>query len=124
IVETIIPHGTVPAQQGLIPLVPGMIKYVRRLNLGPAESDGTFILSRCYCSMIEFHFTPELHLRDGRIIRHLADALIFAGEHQARPGVDQRDEILHKIERAHTREEAHAAAHNFLRWLEEIDAIQ
>jgi len=74
--------------------------------------------------MTEFYFTPELHLKDGRIIRHLEDALIFVREQQARPGVDQRDEILHKIERAHTKEEAHAAAHNFLRWLEEIEAVQ
>ena len=27
---------------------------------------------------IEFNFTPELHLRDGRIIRHLEDAIDFA----------------------------------------------
>ena len=45
-------------------------------------------------------------------------------EHEARPGVDQRDEILHAIERANTKEEAHAAAHRFLRWLEELDALQ
>src|SRR5205807_9972195 len=90
----------------------------------PARAGGTFAWSRCYCSMIEFYFTPELHLRDGRIIRDLEDALIFAREQQARPGVDQRDEVLHKIERARTKEEAHAAAHNFLRWIEEINAIQ
>jgi hypothetical protein len=69
---------------------------------------------------IEFHFTPELHLRDGRVIHHLDDAIIFAREHELRPGVDQRDEILHAMERATTREEAHAAAHRFLRWLEEL----
>jgi hypothetical protein len=47
---------------------------------------------------IEFHFTPELHLRDGRVIRHLDHAIIFAREHELRPGVDQRDEILHAME--------------------------
>ncbi len=73
--------------------------------------------------MVEFNFTPELQLRDGRIIRHLEDALDFAREQEMRPGVDQRDEVLHKIERAQTREEAHAAAHGFLRWLEEIEAV-
>ena len=52
------------------------------------------------CMMPEFFFTPELHLRDGRIIRDLEDAAGFAREQQARPGVDQRDEILHAIERA------------------------
>src|SRR6266550_6796689 len=69
---------------------------------------------------IEFHFTPELHLKDGRVIRDLDDALSFAREQEARPGVDQRDEILHKIEHARRKEEAHAAAHSFLRWLEEL----
>jgi hypothetical protein len=73
---------------------------------------------------IEFHFTPELHLRDGRVIRHLDDAIIFAREHELRPGVDQRDEILHAMERATTREEAHAAAHRFLRWLEELQVVE
>jgi hypothetical protein len=73
---------------------------------------------------IEFHFTPELHLRDGRIIRHLEDAESFAREQEARPGVDQRDEILHKMERAKSKEEAHAAAHSFVRWLEELEALQ
>src|SRR5262249_61063221 len=35
------------------------------------------------------------------------DALAFR-EQEARPGVDQRDEILHKMERAESKEEAHA----------------
>jgi hypothetical protein len=72
----------------------------------------------------ELHFTPELHLRDGRIIRHLGDAIGFAREQEARPGVDQRDEVLHAIERAQTKEQAHTAAHMFVRWLEELDAIK
>ena len=76
------------------------------------------------CMMPEFYFTPELHLRDGRIIRNLADAAGFAREHEARPGVDQRDEVLHAIERAQTKEQAHAAAHRFVRWVEELDAIK
>jgi hypothetical protein len=61
---------------------------------------------------IEFYFTPELHLKDGRIIRDLDDAASFAREQEARPGVDQRDEVLHKIERAENREHAHSAAHS------------
>jgi hypothetical protein len=72
----------------------------------------------------DFYFTPELHLRDGRIIRDLEDAIGFAREQEARPGVDQRDEVLHAIERAQTKEQAHAAAHMFVRWLEELDAIK
>jgi hypothetical protein len=73
---------------------------------------------------IEFYFTPELHLKYGRIIRDLEDAASFAREQEVRPGVDQRDEILHKIERADSKEEAHAAAHSFVRWLEELDVLE
>jgi hypothetical protein len=72
----------------------------------------------------EFYFTPELHLKDGRIIRNLDDATSFAREQEARPGVDQRDEVLHKMERAESHEEAHAAAHLFVRWLEELDVLE
>ena len=72
----------------------------------------------------EFYFTPELHLTDGRIIRDLDDAMSFAREQEARPGVDQRDEILHNLERAKSQEESHAAAHAFLRWLEQLDVLE
>jgi hypothetical protein len=34
------------------------------------------------------YFTPELHLKDGRIIRHIDDALSFAREQEVRPGID------------------------------------
>lgn len=71
-----------------------------------------------------FYFTPELRLKDGRVIRDIADALSFAREQEARPGVDQRDEVLHKMERAKSNEESHAAAHLFLRWLEELDILE
>jgi hypothetical protein len=73
---------------------------------------------------VEFYFTPELRLADGRVIRHLEDALAFAREQELRPRVDRRDEVLHAIERAQTKEEAHAAAHLFLRWLEELEAVE
>jgi len=72
----------------------------------------------------EFYFTPELHLKDGRIIRDLDDAAGFAHEQEVRPGVDQRDEVLHRIEREKSKEEAHAAAHFFVRWLEELDVLE
>jgi hypothetical protein len=72
---------------------------------------------------IEFYFTPELHLKDGRIIRDLEDAASFAREHELRPGMDQRDEVLHKLERADSQETAHAAAHFFVRWAEELDLL-
>jgi hypothetical protein len=74
--------------------------------------------------MVEFNFTPELRLADGRIIRNLDDAAAFAHEQELRPGVDQRDEVLHTIERAQNREQAHAAAHMFLRWLEELEIVE
>jgi hypothetical protein len=73
---------------------------------------------------IEFYFTPELHLKDGRIIRDLDDATSFAREQEARPGVDQRDEVLHRMEHAKSREEAHGAAHSFVRWLEELEILE
>jgi hypothetical protein len=71
--------------------------------------------------LAEFNFTPELHLKDNRIIRNLEDAAQFAREHEARPGIDRRDEVLHALERARGQEEAQAAAHLFLRWLEELE---
>jgi hypothetical protein len=72
---------------------------------------------------VEFNFTPELRLNDGRIIRNVEDAAAFAREHEPRPGVDMRDEVLHALERAQSREQAHAAAHLFLRWLEELELV-
>jgi hypothetical protein len=38
--------------------------------------------------------------------------------------VDQRDEVLHKMERANSKEETHAAAYLFLRWLEELEILE
>jgi hypothetical protein len=73
---------------------------------------------------IAFNFTPELQLRDGRIVRDLEDAIAFAREQEPRPGVDQRDEVLHRLERAENREQAHAAAHLFLRWLEALEVVK
>jgi hypothetical protein len=73
---------------------------------------------------IAFNFTPELQLRDGRIVRDLKDAIAFAREQESRPGVDERDEVLHRLERAENREQAHAAAHFFLRWLEGLEVVK
>ena len=90
-----------------------------------SEVVGTAGSARRFCGMAtQFYFTPELHLKDGRIIRDLDDAASFAREQEVRPGVDQRDEILHKMERAESKEDAHAAAHAFLRWLEELDVLE
>jgi len=71
----------------------------------------------------QFNFTPELHLIDGRIVRNIDDAILFAREHEVRPGVDRRDEVMHLLERAKTREEAHAAALHFVAWLEELGVL-
>lgn len=72
----------------------------------------------------QFYFAPEVRLTDGRIIRNLGDATAFAREHESRPGVDQRDEVLHALERARNKDEAQAAARLFLRWLEELEVIE
>ena len=66
---------------------------------------------------------PELYLRDGRIIRTLADAIALLREHEARPGVDLRDEVLHRLERAQTDEERQAAADAFVAWAQELDLL-
>jgi hypothetical protein len=84
-----------------------------------------FSHARRYAVMaVEFNFTPELRLIDGRIIRNIEDAASFVREQEARPGVDRRDEVLHALERAQNKEEAHAAAHLFLRWLEELEIVE
>jgi len=72
----------------------------------------------------DFTFTPELRLVDGRVIRNVEDAVAFVREHEPRPGIDNRDEVLHGLERAQTREQAHAAAHQFLLWLEELEIVE
>ena len=50
--------------------------------------------------------------------------LIVSCNFEPRPGIDRRDEVLHGLERAQTREQAHAAAHQFLRWLEELEIVE
>jgi hypothetical protein len=49
---------------------------INRLPERPAQPD---VLA------IEFYFTPELHLKDGRIIRDLEDAASFVREQEVRP---------------------------------------
>jgi hypothetical protein len=66
---------------------------------------------------------PELYLRDGRIIRSLADAIALLREHEARPGVDVRDEVLHRLERAHNDDEQLEAVDAFVAWAEELDLL-
>ena len=63
-------------------------------------------------------------LPTGALFATLKDAAAFAREHETRPGVDIRDEVLHALERAQSKEQAHAAAHRFLRWLEELELLE
>jgi hypothetical protein len=66
---------------------------------------------------------PPLRMRDARIIRTIADAVALLREHEARPGVDARDEVLHRLERARTGEERQAAIAGFVTWAEELDLL-
>ena len=86
-------------------------------------TNGRMVMTTEATAAQEFSFTPELHLMDGRIVRNLDDAVLFAREHEVRPGVDRRDEVIHRLERAKTSEEAHAAALHFIAWLEELGIL-
>jgi len=66
---------------------------------------------------------PEAHLRDGRTIRSLADAISLLREHESRPGVDVRDEVLHQLERAQTDRERQQAAAAFFAWAQELELL-
>lgn len=65
----------------------------------------------------------KLYMRDGRIVRSLADAIALVREHESRPGVDVRDEVLHLLERARTDKERQAAAAAFIAWAEELNLL-
>jgi hypothetical protein len=71
----------------------------------------------------ELMISPEIHIRDGRIIRSFADAIVLLREHESRPGIDNRDEVLHGLERAHTDDERRAAAEAFQDWVRELDLV-
>ena len=66
-------------------------------------------------------FVPEFRMRDGRIIRSLADAIALLREHELRPGVDARDEVLHRLERAGSERECRQAMEAFIVWARELD---
>ena len=65
----------------------------------------------------------KLHMRDGRIIRSMADAITLVREHESRPGVDVRDEVLHLLERARTDQQRQAAVAAFIAWAEELNLL-
>ena len=72
---------------------------------------------------MDFSFAPELRLLDGRILRGLDDAIDFARAQETRPGVDQRDEVLHRLERAQGEHETREAADMFVNWLRELEVL-
>lgn len=71
----------------------------------------------------EFLIAPELYTRDGRIIASVADAIALLRDHETRPGVDDRDEVLHRLERAKTETELQQAVDAFASWAEELDLL-
>jgi hypothetical protein len=71
----------------------------------------------------EYRLQPELPMRDGRIIRSLGDAVKLLREHESRPGIDNRDEVLHGLERAQTDDQRQQAAAAFLSWAKELGLI-
>jgi hypothetical protein len=71
----------------------------------------------------EFLIAPELYTRDGRIITSVADAIALLRDHETRPGVDDRDEVLHRLERATSEKELQEAADAFVAWAEELDLL-
>jgi hypothetical protein len=71
----------------------------------------------------DFTIRPELYMRDGRIIRSFADAIAFVRDHETRPGVDIRDEVLHRLERARTDEDRQSAADAFVNWADELELL-
>jgi hypothetical protein len=64
----------------------------------------------------QFKLDPALRLDGGRVIRTAADALTLLREHETRPGVDDRDEVLHAIERAQDENAMAAALRRFRAW--------
>ena len=71
----------------------------------------------------EFLIKPTLYFRDGRIVDSVAAAIAYLREHELRPGVDDRDEVLHDLERARSDEERQRAVEAFLEWAEELDLL-
>lgn len=68
-------------------------------------------------------FEPKIPLVDGRVIGTFADAIALLREHESRPGVDDRDEVLHGLERAQSDEQRQAAARGFYAWVKELGLL-
>jgi hypothetical protein len=71
----------------------------------------------------QLRIEPKIRLADGRIIGSIADAIALLREHESRPGIDDRDEVLHRLERARTDDERRAAARGFFVWVKELGLL-
>jgi hypothetical protein len=71
----------------------------------------------------ELVIEPKIRLVDGRIIGSIGDAIALLREHESRPGVDDRDEVLHRLERAQTDREREAAAEGLFGWAKELGLL-
>jgi hypothetical protein len=71
----------------------------------------------------DFVFNPEIRLVGGMVIRNRQDAIDFLRAHEARPGIDDRDEILHRLERAGSAAESERAAQLFRKWLGALEVV-
>jgi hypothetical protein len=70
-----------------------------------------------------FRIEPKIRLVDGRVIGSIANAIALVREHESRPGVDDRDEVLHRLERARSDEERQAAVQGFFIWVSELGLL-
>jgi hypothetical protein len=59
---------------------------------------------------------PALRLSDGRTISNAAEAVDLVRAHETRPGVDDRYEVLHALERAQSHDEKVQAVKRFRAW--------
>ena len=59
---------------------------------------------------------PPVQLSGGRKIRNAAEAVDLVRAHETRPGVDDRDEVLHALERAQSADEKAKAVERFRAW--------
>jgi hypothetical protein len=66
---------------------------------------------------------PKVRLADGRTIGSIGDAIALLREHESRPGIDNRDEVLHRLERAQTDDERQAAARGFFGWAQGLGLL-
>jgi hypothetical protein len=65
----------------------------------------------------DFELNPAIRLNEGRTIRTVGDAITLLREHEARPGVDDRDEVLHLLERAEDEQQRNNAIARFRSWI-------